>query len=152
MRLRHLPVLLALALLLSAAPSFAQTECVVTTAPADVSIGRSRLSFVSASHTAKSATGTEIITDYLGEVKQAGQATNVTSFTIPKASMTLVTTGPANCYQLLLPGMTGLLPANLYTVTVTARGPGGNTVAAAASNPFSVVGAPPGVTNTAVVP
>lgn len=138
--------------LFSAVPAFAQSECVATTAPADYIANQSRLTFVSPNHTAKTAAGTDIVKDYLGEVRQVGQTAIVANFTIPKTSMAPVTTGPANCYQLLMPGMTGLLPANQYTVTIVTRGPGGNTVAAAASNPFSLVGAPAGVVNTAVVP
>lgn len=143
----------AVILLLFASSAQAQTPlpCVTTTTPADYVPGRSVLTFTSPDHATKTAAGADVIADYVGDVRVQGQPAIVTNFTIPKASLT-PQGAIANCFGTALPQMTGLLPTNLYTVTVTARGPGGTAVAAAASNPFSVVGAPRGAANTVVVP
>jgi hypothetical protein len=51
---------------------------------------------------------------------------------------------PANCYRVVIPAMTGLLAANTYTLTVLARGPGGQAISTNTQD-FFLDGAPRGV-------
>lgn len=143
---------LALAWLLClCAPALGQsTACIPSTAPERAVIGQARLSFVvSPDHTLNDPAGQPVLTDYFAEVRVQGQPDVVTNFTIPKASLAPVPGGPSGCHDLLLPVMQGLLPSQTYTLTVVARGPGGQT-SATVSGPFFLAGAPRGPGNTRV--
>lgn len=119
--------LLLLCLLLVPRVVEAQTACTSTATPAPVVFGRSTLTFQSTDHNAVDPAGALKVTDYFGEVRVKNNPALVTNFTVPKASVVPVTGSgvPADCLSTLLPGMQGLLPANIYTLTFFARNPSG---------------------------
>lgn len=133
------------------APLFAQSPaCVPNTTPERIVLGGARLSFVvSPDHSANDPSGAALLTDYLAELHVQGQAAVVTTFTVPKTSLSPVQGGPSGCHDMALPAMQGLLPTNLYTITLLARGPGGQ-APAATSGPFFLAGAPRAPGNTRV--
>jgi hypothetical protein len=117
-------VAIAVALLLSSAAADAQNlACTPQTAPAQVAFGRTNITFQSPGHTELDPAGLPKITDYFGEVRVRGQAALVTNFTIPKTSVTPFTGPgiPSGCFQTQLPAMAGLLPSDVYTLTLYAR-------------------------------
>lgn len=116
--------------------------------------GQSRLSFVSVDHNTTGPGGV-VVTDYLGEVFQAGGSITVpvTNWTIPKTALTPVTGAnvPADCYETIVPALAPLLPANTYMIRVTARGGGVAGVSMTMTNPFFLRAAPRAPTASVLV-
>jgi hypothetical protein len=143
--LKSMIVAVALTLLLATEALAQGAPCTPQTSPAAVAFGRSQVSFTSPGHTATRPDGQPEVVDYFGEVRVKGSPALVTNFTIPKASMVPVAgaTVPPGCMQTQLPGMTGLLASNTYTLSLYSRGPGGQAVAASTAD-FFLDGAPRG--------